>query len=201
MSLIDIQKKIGSVPDGSFGRDTARAMAGYLKINPTQAAHFLGQCTHETGGWRIFEENLNYSKEALLRVFPKYFTEEEADVYARNPIEIANRVYGGRMGNNTINDGWQFRGRGAIQLTGKYNYQKLADDLDRPEIIAHPNLVATEFALESAIFFFESKGFFNKSIDMSLDCIQRTSVMVNGGYNGLKDREEWTLKIYQWITA
>lgn len=200
MSLIDIQKKVGSNPDGDFGPKTAKAIQEFLELDPVLAAHFLGQCSHETGGWRIFEENLNYSKEALIRVFGKYFTEEEAEVFARNPIEIANRVYGGRMGNKAENDGWKFRGRGCIQLTGKYNYQTFSESIGRPDIMHNPDLVKSEFALESAIFFFERKGFFDNPVDMTPESIQKTSVMVNGGYNGLKDREEWTLKIYSWIT-
>src|SRR5690606_24759483 len=122
----NIQKKVGTIPDGLFGRNTARAIMNYYKLSPTEAAHFLGQCYHETGGFKTFEENLNYSAQRLLQVFPKYFPNSiVANSYAFKPKLIANRVYANRMGNGdeASGEGWKYRGRGAIQLTGKQNYE------------------------------------------------------------------------------
>jgi putative chitinase len=200
MSLIAIQQKIGVAPDGSFGPKTAKAIQGYLNLSDIHTAHFLGQCSHETGGWRIFEENLSYSKEALLNVFPKYFNVVQAETFARKPFAIAEKVYGGRMGNNQPGDGWKYRGRGAIQTTGKANYTAFSREINHPDIIENPDSLKDMFALESALFFFDNNRVFDKARDVSPESILAVSLKVNGGYNGLKDREEWTKKIYSWIT-
>jgi putative chitinase len=201
MSLKAIQTKIGLNPDGIFGTKTAKAIQNHFGFGPIQAAHFLAQCSHETGHWRLFEENLNYSKNALLRVFPKYFNESKAEQFQNKPQDIANIVYGGRMGNTEPNDGWKYRGRGAVQLTGKWNYEAFAKSINRPEIVTNPNLVITEYPLESAKFFFDRNNIWRHCNSIDNVSIQNVTKAVNGGFNGLKEREELTKKYYQWLTV
>ena len=128
MSLKSLQGKIGVTADGSFGPGTMKAAMTYYKLTPTRAAHFFAQTAHETGEYRLFSENLNYSASGLQGIFGKYFPGTLEESYARNPEKIANRVYADRMGNGNeaSGDGWKYRGRGALQLTGKANYQAFA---------------------------------------------------------------------------
>jgi putative chitinase len=161
--------------------------------NPLKLSHFLSQCAHESGNFKFLNENLNYSADGLRKIFPKYFpTIEVANKYARQPEKIANKVYGGRMGNGdeASGDGYKFRGRGFIQLTGKDNYaafDKFVDD----DIMANPDLVATKYPLTSAAFFFHK----NKLWDIcekghSHDVVLAVTKRVNGGTHGLSDRQE-----------
>ena len=126
--------------------------------NPFRLAHFLAQTAHESGNFKHVRENLNYSAEGLLKVFPKYFSKETASFYARKPEAIANLVYGGRMGNGDKNsgDGWRYRGRGYLGLTGKSNYRAFGDFIG-VDLVKDPDLVATKYALTSAAWFFEMR--------------------------------------------
>ena len=162
MSLKALQQKIGVTADGAWGPGTLRAAAAYYKLSPARAAHFFGQTAHETGGFKAFSENLNYSAQGLMGVFKKYFPDAAtAAKYERKPEAIANRVYASRMGNGpeSSGDGWRYRGRGALQLTGRDNYKAFADYCKRPDVMSNPDLVATELAFESAMFFFERINF------------------------------------------
>lgn len=202
MSLIELQKKIGSTPDGSFGPNTLKKAMEYFKMTPERAAHFFGQTSHETGGFRSFTENLNYSAKGLQTTFGKYFPDNLEDSYARQPIKIASRVYANRMGNGNeeSKDGWNYRGRGALQLTGKDNYKSFSDSIKKPEIMTNPDLVATEFAFESAIFFFDRNKLWSicdKGVND--DTITALTKKINGGYNGLDDRESLTRRYYGWL--
>jgi putative chitinase len=159
---------------------------------PNRIAAFLAQCGHESGGWTVFEENLNYSAKGLLGVFKKYFPNESvANQYARKPEMIANRVYAGRMGNGSpeSGDGWKYRGRGPIQLTGKSNYTSFAKAMvdDWQSIIDNPELVSQdkEIALKSAIWFWNTNKL-NQYADAG--DIKTMTRIINGGYNGLDDR-------------
>lgn len=201
MSLKTIQGKVGVNPDGIFGIGTAKAIQKHFGLGPIHAAHFLAQCGHETGHWRMFEENLNYSKEALLRVFGKYFNEAQAEQFKNKPQEIANIVYGSRMGNTDPNDGWKYRGRGAIQLTGKSNYIAFGQYISNPEIVSNPDLVEDQYSLESAKFYFDRNNVWKHCVSVENSAIQKVSQAVNGGLNGLKEREELTKKYYKWITG
>jgi putative chitinase len=129
MSLKKLQEKIGVNPDGVFGPATLKAAATYYKMSPERAAHFFAQTAHETGGYQTFTENLNYSSAGLIKTFGKYFPGNLADLYAKQPIKIASRVYGGRMGNGAeaTQEGYKYRGRGALQTTGKSNYKLLSE--------------------------------------------------------------------------
>lgn len=153
-------------------------------------AHFISQCSHESGNFTKVEENLNYSKEALLKVFPRYFTPNLAEDYARKPRFIANRVYADRLGNGSemSGDGWTYRGRGYIQLTGKQNYINFDKEcLDN--IVSNPDLVATKYPLISAAWFWKTNGL-NDLADRGSDSevISRITKKINGGSIGLSDR-------------
>ena len=195
-----LQQKIGVTPDGAFGPGTIKAAMQYFEMTPERAAHFFGQTAHETGGFKAFTENLNYGAPGLLGTFKKYFADQAtAAAYARNPEKIANRVYANRMGNGDEHsgDGYKYRGRGALQLTGKDNYQALANFLDKQEIMDDPDLVADEYAFESALFFFE-KNHLWAICDQGVNdaTITQISKKINGGTLGLDDRLEKTKKYY-----
>ena len=203
MSLKSLQAKIGVAADGAFGPGTLKAAMAYYKMTPERAAHFFAQTAHESGNFKAFAENLNYGASGLTTTFKKYFpTTEKALLYERKPEKIANLVYGGRMGNGdeASGDGFKFRGRGALQLTGKDNYKAFSEYLKNPEIMTNPDLVADQFAFESAIFFFDR----NKLWDIcdkgvNKDTILALTKRINGGTHGLADREEKTLKYYGFL--
>lgn len=167
---------------------------------PLRKAHFLAQVAHESGGLKYSAENLNYSAQGLRSVFGKYFkTNDEAAAYARKPEKIANRVYADRMGNGNeaSGDGWKYRGRGLIQLTGKENYQQFAKDygvdcVNNPDLLLEP-----ELALASAGWFWNKRSL-NTFADKD-DVIMITK-RINGGINGLNDRQQYLdsfKRIYQ----
>ena len=158
---------------------------------PLRLAHFLAQCGHESGDFKLVRENLNYSKDGLRKVFGKYFpTDALAESYARQPEKIANKVYANRMGNKdeASGDGFKFRGRGYIQLTGHDNY-KLFDAIVPEDILSNPDLVATKYPLMSAGFFFDKNKLW-QICDKgdSIDVITMVSKRINGGTIGLEDR-------------
>jgi putative chitinase len=199
-----IQEKAGVTPDGAFGPNTARAMAKLYNLPPKRAAHLLGQAAHESGNFMLSEENLYYRAETMMRVWPsRYKTLEDAEPYARDPEALANNTYANRMGNGSeaSGDGWKFRGRGFIQLTGYNNYKAFAEHIGRDSLIDDPDPVGDELAMDSAIFFFEKNGLFeiaDQGVDE--DTIKTITKRVNGGYHGLEDRIEKTTKIYGWLS-
>lgn len=202
MSLKHLQKKIGTVDDGALGPGTLRAAMTYFKMTPERAAHFFAQTAHETGGFKSFTENLNYSAQGLQKTFGKYFPGLLEESYAKKPEKIANRVYADRMGNGpeSSGDGWKYRGRGALQLTGKSNYKAFSDYLKNPLIMEQPDLVATEFAFESALFFFDKNKLWSicdKGVNK--ETILALTKKINGGTHGLADREEKTFKYYGYL--
>ncbi len=164
-------------------------------ITPLRKAHFLSQVAHESSNLNVFTENLNYSATALLNVFGKYFPSREmAEKYARKPIDIANRVYGGRMGNGPeeSGDGWRYRGAGLLQLTGKNNHQSFADSVGRPLAGIGDYLRSYEGAVHSAAWFWSMNGL-NALADRN--DIRGVTRRINGGLNGLQDRQERFQKI------
>jgi putative chitinase len=205
MSLASLQKKIGVTADGAWGPGTLRAAATYYKLTPARAAHFFGQTAHETGGFKAFSENLNYGAKGLRGIFGKYFpTDAVALQYERKPEKIANRVYASRMGNGpeASGDGWKYRGRGALQLTGKSNYEAFAKFCNRPDVMTNPDLVATELAFESAMFFFERNKLW-AICDQGVNdaTILSISKKVNGGTHGLEDRKAKTKTYFSQLSA
>ena len=203
MSLVNLQKKIGVPADGAFGPNTLRAAAAYYKLSPVRAAHFFAQCAHESGNWRATSENLNYSAKGLRGIFRKYFpTDALAAQYARKPQAIANRVYANRMGNGpeSSGDGWKFRGRGFLQLTGHDNYKALSEYINRPDIMDNPDLVATELAIESALWFFDRNKLWSICDQGITDsAILALTRRINGGTHGLDDRKQKTKKYATWL--
>jgi len=180
----------GHIPDAVIAQipDTAKK---FNITNPLRLAHFLAQCGHESGGFRLTQENLNYSAKGLAGTFRKYFINEAAATpYAKNPQKIASKVYGGRMGNGpeSTGDGYKFRGRGYIQLTGRDNYTRFAKFIGE-DTVANPDLVATKYPLSSAAFFFDSNKLWS-ICDRGSDTATVTAVTkrVNGGTIGLPDR-------------
>jgi putative chitinase len=189
MSL-DINKLKGHVPDGVLTQIPA-VMEKFQINTPLRLCHFLAQCSHESANFKAVTENLNYGPVSLLKVFKKYFpTSEKADAYARKPEKIANLVYGGRMGNGpeASGDGWKYRGRGYIQLTGKVNYQAF-DKVVEENIVETPDLVATKYPLLSAAWYWNSRSL-NVDADKGATDAVVTAVTkkVNGGSIGLEDR-------------
>lgn len=153
-------------------------------------AHFFAQVLHESGCMRFDMENMNYSSDALQKVFGKYFpTREDADAYARKPEKIANRVYANRMGNGdeASGDGWRYRGRGLIQLTGRANYKAFAEWIGNARLMDEPDLVCTEYAVHSAVFFWVTNDL-NRLADR--DDVVGLTKRINGGVNGLAHRRE-----------
>lgn len=204
MSLIKLQQKIGTTPDGSFGPKTLKAAATYFKLSPEQAAHFFGQLSHETGGFNLFTENLNYSAAGLLKTFKKYFTSKLANQYARQPIKIASRVYANRMGNGdeSSQEGWKYRGRGAIQLTGKSNYQAFATSIGNSTIMSNPDLVASDYAFESAKFYFDKHNLWKIANEgVNANTVLKITKAICGGTNGLEDRISLTNRYYKWLKS
>jgi len=189
VSSFKLDKLKGHIPDSVIASipDTA---AKFNITNVLRLAHFLAQAGHESGQFKATSENLNYSSKGLLGIFPRYFTPALAESYARQPQKIANRVYGGRMGNGAeaTGDGFKFRGRGYIQLTGKDNYTQF--DRTVPEdILANPDLVSTKYALMSAAWFFDKNKLWaicDKGADQGT--VTAVTKRVNGGTIGLPDR-------------
>jgi putative chitinase len=203
MSLAKLQAKIGVTADGAFGPGTLKAAAAHYKLNKNRAAHFFAQCAHESGNWKATSENLNYGAKGLRGIFRKYFpTDALASSYERKPEKIANRVYANRMGNGpeSSGDGWKFRGRGFLQLTGHDNYKALSQYINRPDIMDNPDLVAGELAIESALWFFDRNklwGICDQGINDA--AILALTKRINGGTHGLDDRKLKTKKYASWL--
>ena len=180
----------GHIPDSVIAM--IPEVASKFEINtPLRLAHFLAQCGHESGGFKLTQENLNYSAKGLNGIFKKYFpTLESAVPYERKPEKIANKVYGGRMGNGTeaSGEGWKFHGRGFIQLTGKENYTAFTKSIGE-DCVNNPDLVASKYALASAAWFFNKNGL-HKMADGGAndDTVTKITKRVNGGTIGLPDR-------------
>ena len=152
-------------------------------------AGFLAQCGHESADFTVLKENLNYKAEGLNKIFHKYFpTVESAQAYAHNPEAIANKIYAGRMGNGDeqSGDGYKFRGRGAIQLTGRDNYTKFAQSLGMDLDACVADMETLDGALESAMWFWNTHGL-NAICDA--DNIIAMTKRVNGGTIGLSERK------------
>lgn len=208
-AVLEYQKKHGLTVDGLVGKSTwghmfpdqpkqdplvglvPEEVRKYLdevfnlfNINtPKRKAMFLAQCSHESGGFKLTEENLNYSRDALLKVFGKYFNESNVDEYVRNPEKIANVTYANRMGNgdSSSGEGWKYRGRGLIQLTGRNNYILYGNVSDPDSLCKMPE------ALYSAARYWAANDL-NRYADA--DDIVGSTRVINGGQNGIEDRKK-----------
>ena len=186
---MNVDKLKGHVPDTVIAQ--IPSIVDKFEINtPLRLAHFLAQCGHESGGFKVVTENLNYGAAGLQSIFKKYFTPESAKEYARNPEKIANIVYANRMGNGNqaSGEGFKYCGRGYIQLTGKDNYTAF-DKTVAEDILANPELVATKYPLLSAAWFFHKNGLHKIADEGATDLVvTKVTKRVNGGIIGLPDR-------------
>ncbi len=186
---LNIEKLKGHIPDAVLAQipETAKK---FNITNNLRLAHFLSQCGHESGNFKAVSENLNYSADGLKKIFGKYFPGNLNESYARQPEKIASRVYASRMGNGdeASKEGFKFRGRGYIQLTGKANYTNFTKFIGE-DCVSNPDLVATKYPLASAAFFFDSNKLWS-ICDKGADDATVTAVTkrVNGGTIGLPDR-------------
>jgi len=185
-------------PDLDWEFHEALSLLEEYDINtPLRISHFLAQVTHESNDFKVLKENLNYSQSGLLSVFRKYFTPEQALAYARKPEKIANRVYANRLGNGdeASGDGYRYRGRGAIQITGRNNYLACSRYLfNEPILLTEPEMLQEpKYAILSACWYWSVNGL-NRIAD--IDNIQLLTRAVNGGLNGLADRQRRFTRIY-----
>ena len=173
--------------DAKWLKPLEDTFAKYGIDTPKRQAAFIGQCGHESNSFKVLEENLHYSAQALMRVWPSRFDQATADKYANNPEMIANKVYGGRadLGNSQDGDGWKFHGRGVIQLTGRSNYQVCGDALGQPFTSQPELLLEPEWACLSAGWFWNKKSL--NALAESEDWTTMTK-RINGGTLGLDDR-------------
>lgn len=178
--------------DGKWFEPLTNTFSKFEINTPKRQAAFIGQCGHESNNFRTLEENLYYSANALMRVWPSRFPDYDvAEKYANNPAKIANKVYAGRMGNTEDGDGWKYHGRGLIQLTGKDNYTRCGEALGI-DLVNNPYLLLEpEFAAASAGWFWRKHGL-NQLADLG-DLVAITK-RINGGIHGIDDRVARTNK-------
>jgi putative chitinase len=178
--------------DGKWFEPLTNTFSKFEIDTPNRQAAFIGQCGHESNNFRTLEENLNYSANALMRVWPSRFPDNDvAEKYANKPEKIANKVYSGRMGNTEDGDGWKYHGRGLIQLTGKDNYTRCGEALGI-DLVNNPDLLLEpEFAAASAGWFWRKHGL-NQLADLG-DWVAITK-RINGGIHGIDDRVARTNK-------
>ena len=198
---MDISKLKGHVPDAVIAQ-IPEVMDKFQINTPLRLCHFLAQCGHESGNFKAVNENLNYGAKGLRGIFPKYFpTDALAAEYERKPEKIANKIYGGRMGNGpeATGEGYKYRGRGYIQLTGKDNYSAF-DKVVTEDITANPDLVATKYPLLSAAWFWNSRKL-NEIADKGATDAEVTAITkkVNGGSIGLADRIKHFKEFYELV--
>jgi putative chitinase len=197
---VDISKLKNHVPDSVLSQ-LPLAMDKFNINNKLRLAHFLGQCGHESANFKLVNENLNYSESGLKSIFSKYFPGDLAKQYQRKPEMIASRVYASRMGNGSeiTKEGWKFRGRGYIQLTGKDNYTRFSQFIGE-DCVANPDLVSTKYPLASAAFFFDSNKLWTIcDLGITDDIITRVTKRVNGGTIGLSDRIKHTKEFHSFL--
>ena len=198
---MEINNLEGVIPDAVFD-ELAEVMKKFEIDTPLRLSHFLSQCAHESNGFKVKNENLNYSADGLKKIFPKYFPDDLANEYARQPEKIASRVYANRMGNGDeeSGDGWKYRGRGFIQLTGKNNYVDFGEAIEE-DTENDPGLVSDVYPLLSAAWFFDVNNI-NRISDMGdgVDIITKVTKRVNGGTIGLDDRIARFQKYYDLLS-
>lgn len=208
--IAEFQKKNGLNDDGVLGKCTIKKMRSVFGIpNDAQMAHFLANIHHETGGFKADTENLSYSAAGLAATWPGRYKNTTtgkpnalAVTLASQPQKIANNVYANRMGNGdeVSGDGWKYRGRGSIQLTGRNNYKDFSDFIKDAGIIFDPDCVATKYFWESALFYFTKNKLWNKMKGIDPADVKAIRKAVNGGYIGLKDVQAKFTYYYNLIT-
>lgn len=199
---LGLAKLKGKLPDSVLSQ-IPEIVKKFNCTTKLRLAHFLAQCEHESGGFKAVSENLNYSASGLLKTFPKYFNETTAAQYQKKPEMIASKVYGNRMGNGdeSTKEGYKFRGRGYIQLTGKSNYSRFAQFIGE-DAVSNPDLVANKYPLASAAFFFDSNKLWSICDEGSSDSVvTKVTKRVNGGTLGLADRLDHFKQYYAILTS
>lgn len=189
------EKLRGKIPDFVHAQLTPAVLDG---LTPLRLAHFLAQCDHESAGFKRTIENLNYSAAGLLKTFSRHF-QGVAEQYARQPEKIANRAYANRMGNGTeaSGDGWKFRGRGYIQLTGRDNYNRAGISLG-VDFISNPDLAAQAYPLSTALWFFKVNNIWEICDRGATEqTVKEVTRRVNGGTIGLDDRIKLFFKYWK----
>ena len=199
-NILNTSKLKGVIPDTILAQ-IPEVIEKFDIDTPLRLAHFLAQCSHESANFSILQENLNYSGDRLKVIFPKYFPGNLSESYSRNPEKIASKVYGGRMGNGdeATKDGYKFRGRGAIQLTGKDNYKAFGKAIG-VDLLANPDLVSTKYSLVSAAWFFKTNCVKKCDAGATKATIESVSKCVNGGTIGLSHRIEEFNKFYKLLS-
>ncbi len=200
-ALQELQLKIGANPDGGFGKQTLIKLRDFYKLSNKQTANLAGQVSHESGNFTTVFENLNYRVDTMLNIFKSDFDtnhdrkispeeRKKAESVFGQAIKVANFVYANQNGNGdeASGDGWLFRGRGFLQLTGRANYLQFSKFVNDPEIMKNPDLVATKYAFDSAIFFFTTRGLWDNCLKTDDESIKGITKIINGGYNHLEDR-------------
>ena len=195
-----LEKLKGHIPDSVISQ--IPEVAEKFQINtPLRLAHFLAQCGHESGGFKVVKENLNYSADGLKKIFPKYFPGTLSESYAKNPEKIASKVYGGRMGNGgeSTKEGYKFSGKGFIQLTGKDNYIAFGKSIG-VDLVSHPELVSEKYPLLSAAWFFNKNCVKKCDGGSSRVVVESVTKCVNGGLIGIEDRLKHFNEFYKLLS-
>jgi putative chitinase len=195
-----LEKLKGHIPESVIAQ--IPEVAEKFKINtPLRLAHFLAQCGHESGGFKVVKENLNYSADGLKKIFPKYFPGTLSESYAKNPEKIASKVYGGRMGNGpeSTKEGYKFSGKGFIQLTGKDNYIAFGKSIGI-DLVSHPELVSEKYPLLSAAWFFNKNCVKKCDGGSSRTVVESVTKCVNGGLIGIDDRYKHFVEFYKLLS-
>ena len=209
----DFQLRIGATPDGEFGKETLVKAMEFFKISKEQCANFFGQCYHETGGFKATTENTNYSVDRMLAIFKSDFDtnkdrviseseKKKAKSLVGNSAAIANFVYANQNGNGNeaSGDGNRYKGHGSLQLTGRANYKSFSEWIKDPAVITNPELVAGKYYFDSALFFFAKNSLWNIASKIDKESIKSLTKRINGGYNGLAERAEVTVKFYKMLS-
>ena len=196
---MDLNKIKSQIPFGVFNH-LQKAFDKFSINTPLRVSHFLAQVMHESANFKFLAENLNYSGDRLKVIFPKYFPDNTANIYSRSPEKIASRVYANRMGNGdeASKEGYKFRGRGYIQLTGKNNYTAFGKSINE-DIVANPDKVAMpEYGVLSAAWFWNSNKL-NEIADKGAtkEIVTQITKKVNGGTIGLEDRLKHFEEMYK----
>jgi putative chitinase len=197
---LKLDKLKGHIPDSVISQ--IPEVAEKFKINTSlRLAHFLSQCSHESGGFKVVKENLNYSADGLKKIFPKYFPGNLSESYAKNPEKIASKVYGGRMGNGdeSTKEGYKFSGKGFIQLTGKDNYIAFGKSIG-VDLVSHPELVSEKYPLLSAAWFFNKNCVKKCDGGSSRVVVESVTKCVNGGLIGIEDRLKHFNEFYKLLS-
>jgi putative chitinase len=190
----------GVIPDNVLN-DLPHISNEYGINTPLRMSHFLSQCAHESGGFKSTVENLNYSADGLKATYPSYFPNDLAESYARQPEMIGSRVYADRLGNGSesTKEGYTFRGRGYIQISGKDNYSKFTKTL-KEDVVSKPDLVATKYPLHSAGWYFSTKCLTLCDAGATDEVVTNVTKCVNGGTRGLDERKKYFYQYYGLLT-